>query len=210
MSLVTVFNVTNKELTQEFEETFREHAPMIYRTAYSVTRTPQDAEDIVQTLFLKLLRRGFPEGLKENPKAYLYRAAVNLSLNAVRVRDRHVPIADADSLKASAADEVPRADADTQRLVAKAITQLHPQVVEVLVPERVPERVVGLNEVTATVVAERHHRVGFARLVRVGYADFDVGIARCPFGRGLGCGHRRRLNCLDWIGNRLPGAKGDL
>jgi RNA polymerase sigma-70 factor, ECF subfamily len=86
MSLVTVFNVTNKELTQEFEETFREHAPMIYRTAYSVTRTPQDAEDIVQTLFLKLLRRGFPEGLKENPKAYLYRAAVNLSLNAVRVR----------------------------------------------------------------------------------------------------------------------------
>jgi len=133
MSLVTVFNVTNKELTQEFEETFREHAPMIYRTAYSVTRTPQDAEDIVQTLFLKLLRRGFPEGLKENPKAYLYRAAVNLSLNAVRVRDRHVPIADADRLKASAADEVPRADADTQRLVAKAITQLHPQVVEVLV-----------------------------------------------------------------------------
>ena len=49
------------------------------------------------------------------------------------MRDRHVPIADADSLKASAADEVPRADADTQRLVAKAITQLHPQVVEVLV-----------------------------------------------------------------------------
>jgi DNA-directed RNA polymerase specialized sigma24 family protein len=68
---------------------------MIYRTAYSVTRSPQD--DVVQTLFLGLLRRGFPEGLKENPRAYLYRAAVNYSLNTVRLRGRHLPIADATS-----------------------------------------------------------------------------------------------------------------
>jgi RNA polymerase sigma-70 factor (ECF subfamily) len=132
MSLVTVFNVTNKEVTQEFEETFREHAPMVYRTAYSVTRTPQDAEDVVQTLFLGMLRRGIPDGLKENPRAYLYRAAVNLSLNAVRVRNRHVPITDAD-LSTTDEQETPEADADLQRRLARAIAQLNPRAVEVLI-----------------------------------------------------------------------------
>src|SRR5262245_24484283 len=100
MSVVPV-GVTNKELTQEFDETFREHAQMVYRTAYSVTRSPQDAEDVVQTLFLGILRRGLSGGLKENPRAYLYRAAVNLSINAVRLRRRHVPIGDAETLSAS-------------------------------------------------------------------------------------------------------------
>src|SRR5205809_7288479 len=97
MSTVTVFKVTHTEFTQDFEETFREYAPMIYRTAYSVTRSSQDAEDVVQTLFLGLLRRGLPEGLRDNPRAYLYRSAVNLSLNAVKLRARHVAIADATS-----------------------------------------------------------------------------------------------------------------
>lgn len=132
MSLVTVFKVTNKEVTQEFEATFREHAPMIYRTAYSVTRTAQDAEDVVQTLFLGMLRRGIPDGLKENPRAYLYRAAVNLSINAVRLRNRHVPITEAD-LTASDEQKPPETDADLQRRLARAIAQLNPRTVEVLI-----------------------------------------------------------------------------
>ena len=116
MSQVTAGNVTKNELAQEFEKTFREHAEMIYRTAYSVTRTSQDAEDVVQTLFLGMLRRGLPDGLKENPRAYLYRAAVNLSINAVRRRGRHVSITDADSLSASNARQPPETDPDLQRL----------------------------------------------------------------------------------------------
>ena len=133
MSPATVLNVTHKELTQEFEEAFREHAQMIYRTAYSVTRSPQDAEDVVQTLFLGMLRRGMPDGLKENPRAYLYRAAVNLSINAVKLRGRHVPIADADSLSASEEHKTPDEDAQMQQRLAQAIARLTPSVVEVLV-----------------------------------------------------------------------------
>ena len=135
MSAVTFFKVTNTEFRQEFEATFREHAQMIYRTAYSVTRNPQDAEDVVQTLFLGLLRRGFPEGLKENPRAYLYRAAVNLSINAVRVRGRHVPIAVATSERLIDAIDPSEAerDADIQRRLAKAMTQLNSGAVEMLI-----------------------------------------------------------------------------
>jgi RNA polymerase sigma factor (sigma-70 family) len=73
---------------EELEDVFREHSHLVYRTAYSVTGSAQDAEDVVQTLFLQLLRRGCPPALRENPKAYLYRAAVNLALNAVKSRQR--------------------------------------------------------------------------------------------------------------------------
>ena len=71
MSRSTAFGVTNEPLTQEFDEIFREHSQMVYRTAFSVTGSLQDAEDVLQCVFLWLLRRGIPQGLKENPKAYL-------------------------------------------------------------------------------------------------------------------------------------------
>jgi DNA-directed RNA polymerase specialized sigma24 family protein len=72
---VKVLPVTDELLAPELGELFEEHSRLVYRTAYSVTASPQDAEDVLQKLFLHLLRRGFPPGLKENPKAYLYRAA---------------------------------------------------------------------------------------------------------------------------------------
>jgi DNA-directed RNA polymerase specialized sigma24 family protein len=63
-------------LGQDIEALFLEHSRMVYRTAYSVTGTIQDAEDVVQTLFLQLLRHGMPSDLKTTAAAYLYRAAV--------------------------------------------------------------------------------------------------------------------------------------
>src|SRR5215467_944215 len=75
-------------LAQDFEDIFREHYQLVYRTAYSVTGSRHDAEDILQTIFLRLLQRELPPDLKRSPKAYLYRAAVNLSLNTIRSRKR--------------------------------------------------------------------------------------------------------------------------
>jgi RNA polymerase sigma-70 factor (ECF subfamily) len=76
-------------LTQGFEELFREHSQFVYRTAYAVTGNAEDAEDALQTIFLRLVRRDLPPNLKDNPKAYLYRAAVNVSLSILRSR-RHL------------------------------------------------------------------------------------------------------------------------
>ena len=42
---------------REFEEVFREHFQFVYCTAYSVTGASQDADDVIQTVFLKLLRQ---------------------------------------------------------------------------------------------------------------------------------------------------------
>ena len=133
MSTVTTFDVTSEPLTEDLEEIFREHYALVYRTAYGVTGSPQDAEDIVQSLFLQLLRIGFPRGLKDNPKAYLYRATINLSLNAVKSRRRHVPIEDPERLEAAVENSASEADTESQRRLIDAVAQLSPKAVEILV-----------------------------------------------------------------------------
>ena len=72
----------------EVEDLFHEHHRLVYRTAYSVTGSALEAEDVLQTVFLRLLRQGVPTGLRRNPKAYLYRATVNQALNALRSQRR--------------------------------------------------------------------------------------------------------------------------
>jgi len=87
MSSMSVSDVIAETLDQEFEEIFREHHRMAYRTAYGVTGNTEDAKDVAQTIFLRLLHTGFPPDLKKNPKAYIYRASVNESLNLIRAKN---------------------------------------------------------------------------------------------------------------------------
>jgi RNA polymerase sigma-70 factor (ECF subfamily) len=125
--------VAKEPLAQGLDDLFREHSQMVYRTAFSITGSPQDAEDVLQGLFLWLLRRGIPAAFHRNAKAYLYRAAVNLSLNTVRTRRRHVLTGDHTRfevlLKAPATD----ADEDLQAQLGDAIGRLHPRAVEMLI-----------------------------------------------------------------------------
>jgi RNA polymerase sigma factor (sigma-70 family) len=135
MSAVAAINVTSEPAAQELEEVFREHARLVYRTAYSVTGSAQDAEDVVQTLFLQLLRRGFPPGFAENPQAYLYRAAVNVSLNAVKSRQRHARNTERlePALEGLLAATAPDPETDLQERLVQAIAQLKPRAVEMLI-----------------------------------------------------------------------------
>lgn len=87
MSSVTVASAGTR-LTQDLEQLFRENYQLVYRTAYGVTGSTEEAEDVLQTIFLNLLRRGEFTEIQHNPRAYLYRAAVNLSLNTIRSRKR--------------------------------------------------------------------------------------------------------------------------
>jgi RNA polymerase sigma-70 factor, ECF subfamily len=86
-------------LEHDFEQLFHEYYPLVFRTAYSVTGNREDAEDVVQTVFLRVYRRRDAFTLKENPKAYLYRAAVNEALSVIRSRRRHIQTTDAAELE---------------------------------------------------------------------------------------------------------------
>src|SRR5215510_4592085 len=85
-----MFTAVDSQRIRQFETIFKAHAQLMYRTAYGVLGTHHDAEDAVQTIFLKLIRQEFPPDLEKNPEAYLYRAAVNAALSTIRNRRREV------------------------------------------------------------------------------------------------------------------------
>jgi RNA polymerase sigma-70 factor (ECF subfamily) len=132
-TLMVAGDTRQKPSAQELETFFREHYQLVYRTAYSVTGREEDAEDIVQTVFLKLLRRESPMDLGKNPNGYLYRAALNDALDTIRRRNRHVLVFDNtyfESLtKATEANETE--DLDSQ--VWKAIAELQPSSAQILI-----------------------------------------------------------------------------
>ena len=88
---------------------FREHHQAVFRAAFRVTGNVADAEDVLQTVFLNLLRRagrGTDEALRlgDRPGRYLARAAVNAALDLLRSRKPTMdvdavpePVADADN-----------------------------------------------------------------------------------------------------------------
>jgi RNA polymerase sigma-70 factor (ECF subfamily) len=120
-------------LEQDFEKLFHEHYPLIYRTAYSVTGSREDAEDVVQTIFLRLYRRKELSGLKENPKAYLYRAAVNTALSVVRSRRRHILTDDLTKLDRPVEATPASREAALQSEFRKTLSQLNPGAVEIMI-----------------------------------------------------------------------------
>lgn len=68
------------------EPIYREHAATVVRTAYRVTGSAADAEDVLQTVFLRLARRSEPPDLGNAAGAYLRRAATNAALDIVQSR----------------------------------------------------------------------------------------------------------------------------
>ena len=89
MSTATTAIGLVEPVMREFEGIFREHADLVFGTARSIMQREEDAEDVVQTVFIRLLRSGMPTEFQRNPKGYLYRAAINQSLNIIRERRRH-------------------------------------------------------------------------------------------------------------------------
>jgi RNA polymerase sigma-70 factor (ECF subfamily) len=75
----------NAEL-EELAVLFQNHHKSIFRIAYRITGSRSDAEDVLQTIFLRLTPN--KRDLSPNPEGYLHRAAVNASLDLLRSRAR--------------------------------------------------------------------------------------------------------------------------
>lgn len=125
--------MAGEPFSQEFEALFREHYLLIYRTAYGVTGRVEDAEDVVQTIFLRLLRQEQrPEFLK-NPRGYLYRAAVNLSLTVVQKRRKRELSEASEELAVSLPARMFAEADETHRKLYDAIAQLSPRAASILI-----------------------------------------------------------------------------
>ena len=90
------------------EGIFREHHSRVFAAAFRVTGSAQDAEDVLQTVFLRLLKRSDLD-LSPSPGSYLHRAAINAAVDLLRARSRSgsIPMDDFDALPSDRGEESP-------------------------------------------------------------------------------------------------------
>ena len=70
-------------------ELYQRHYEPVFRAALRVTGNPADAEDVLQTVFLRVLARGGEVEELALPAAYFRRAAVNAAVDVLRRRELH-------------------------------------------------------------------------------------------------------------------------
>jgi RNA polymerase sigma-70 factor (ECF subfamily) len=70
-----------------FAELYERHYEAVFRAALRVTGNPADAEDVVQTVFLRVMARGGDVEDLALPAAYFRRAAVNAAVDVLRRRE---------------------------------------------------------------------------------------------------------------------------
>ena len=118
---------------QEFEELFCKYSQLVYRAAYTVTGRRQDAEDVLQTVFLRLLDQGFSDGFIKNPEGYLYRTAVNEARQMFRARKRWNHTDDDVEVLQDPETDRNAGQNDMRERLLEAMAQLEPEQAEMLV-----------------------------------------------------------------------------
>ena len=70
-----------------FAELYERHYEAVFRAALRITGNPADAEDVLQTVFVRVLGRGGEAEDVSLPGAYFRRAAVNAAVDVLRRRE---------------------------------------------------------------------------------------------------------------------------
>lgn len=127
--------MNGRPLPEDFERIFQEHHALVYRVAYRVTGSAEDAEDVLQTLFLRLLRREMLPDIERNPKAYLHRAAINIALDIVKQKGRTVSPGDIEEQieDGKAQPDRQHESSQIQDWLRTALADLNPKAAEIFV-----------------------------------------------------------------------------
>ncbi len=121
---------------EELEQIFRDHHGRIIQAAYRVTGSLTDAEDVLQTVFLRLLKRESPPNSSDQLGSYLHRAAVNAGIDLLRSRQSRRRVALEDVQIRLEEDRTARPDdrqmgRELRQWLRHAIAQLSPQAAEI-------------------------------------------------------------------------------
>jgi RNA polymerase sigma-70 factor (ECF subfamily) len=81
---VLQFLMTSRPRQAGFADLYQRHYELVFRAALRVTGNAADAEDVLQTVFLRVLARGDEVDV---PAAYFRRAAVNAAVDVLRRRE---------------------------------------------------------------------------------------------------------------------------
>ena len=158
--LATLTVETKLSLSGELARAFEAHHALVFRTAYRITGNAADAEDVLQTIFLRLVGRQERDAV-ENEASYLRRAAVNASLDLIRARRED---------HASECGNIPSGgrDPDAGELSAalrRALGRLNPKSAEIFslrflegFSNQEISRLLGISRVLVAVIVHRARR----------------------------------------------------
>jgi RNA polymerase sigma-70 factor, ECF subfamily len=91
--MVDLIKMPSTSVLAGFAGLYERHYEAVFRAALRVTGRPADAEDVLQTVFLRVLSQSEQDEAAERPAAYFKRAAVNAAVDLLRRRAVHAETA---------------------------------------------------------------------------------------------------------------------
>ena len=124
--------------TEEFKSTFLPLGPLLYRIAFRMLGSGEDARDAVQELYVRLCRKGDRALRSGNPQGYCVRMMQNICADILRRRGHNVLRMAADVTEVRGGPAVEAADAPVEdreeaAMVRKALAALPRKLREVVV-----------------------------------------------------------------------------
>ena len=121
--------------TPDLERIFRENHAAVFRAAYRVTGNAGDAEDVLQTVFLRMLKRDANAEPVGNISSFLHRAAVNAALDLMRSRQniRNIPLDELEPVLAEPAHRNPdriQSSGEIREWLRGALARLNPRIAQ--------------------------------------------------------------------------------
>lgn len=109
---------------------YRRYAPALLRKCERILGNQDDAEDVVQTLFVELLKKG----VSDVTLPYLYRAATNRCLNIIRDKKRQTSLLEQHDISLMPASRTPLDDRMVDLdLLTRLVRKLDKNAAEILV-----------------------------------------------------------------------------
>jgi RNA polymerase sigma-70 factor (ECF subfamily) len=161
LTLLAALTVETKlSLNGELARAFEAHHALVFRTAYRITGNAADAEDVLQTIFLRLLRRQEPDAVG-NEEGYLRRAAVNASLDLIRARREDHAVESGDIASGGRAPDA----GELRAALRRALGRLKPKSAEIFslrflegFSNQEIARLLGISRVLVAVIVHRARR----------------------------------------------------
>ena len=142
-----------------FAELYERHYQAVFRAALRVTGNPADAEDVLQTVFLRVLAGREGDGSAGRPTAYFRRAAVNAAVDLLRRRTVHAETLYDDRAPHAAVESTPL----LKEVLRRAIATLDSDDATLFLLRYVEglsnEELAGVFELEKNTVAVRLHRI---------------------------------------------------
>ena len=122
----------------DLERIFRENHAAVFRAAYRVTGNAHDAEDVLQTVFLRLIKRDAAAEPVDNMSSFLHKAAVNAALDLLRERQhvRQVPLDEWEPVLAESPHRRPdrvQNSGEIREWLRGALARLNPRIAQMFV-----------------------------------------------------------------------------